>query len=58
MLLFYMYVASLVLGGVFLVSSLLMGTDHGHADVGTDVDLHADVDVHTDMEVHAGMEFH
>lgn len=46
MLLFYIYVASLVCGGILLAASLLLGGD---------ADTHADLDVHADVDSAAGV---
>jgi membrane protein implicated in regulation of membrane protease activity len=58
MVLLYVYIAALVLGGVLLGASLLLGHD-GDADV--DVDVDADVDLDSpdaDVDLHADVEGH
>jgi membrane protein implicated in regulation of membrane protease activity len=60
MVLLYVYVASLVVGGILLLASLFLGGGHSDAldtdadlDADTDLDIDADADVDVDADVDA-----
>jgi membrane protein implicated in regulation of membrane protease activity len=57
MLLLYVYIGSLVVGGILLGTSLLLGHD-SDADAHIDVDADADVDVDADMDADADADAH
>lgn len=44
----YLYLFALVLGGVLLGASMLLGGDHGHADASPDASADADGELHAD----------
>lgn len=50
----YLYLFALVLGGVLLGASILLGGDHGDAGADAGVDVDADVDADAGGDAHAG----
>ena len=52
-MLIYIYLATLIFGGVLLGTSILLG---GHGDADADVDLDADLDVDLDADLDAAMD--
>ncbi len=51
-MLVYLYLFALIVGGVLLGASILLGGDHGDADADADVDVDADADVDAHADVH------